>query len=269
MLTLTTDLGYRDPYLAIVKASLLIKNQALQVIDLSCQIKNNNLSEAAFILKHALPHFPDNTIHLVAVKFLQDRSSLNKAQGIDNSRFLLTRYKNQYILCPDNGLFTLIDTHFNETVYQLYYDENKQHFFLKDVFVDAAIHLLAGKPLQDIAVETEDYYKAAQFESYLSGAVLRGKAIYIDDFGNIITNISRSKFEELVGKKAFTITLPGVRLTKIHSTYDDVKPGAPLVLFNSFDHLEVAMNGASAYKMLCKKDAASGIDFTILIEIHD
>lgn len=269
MLTLTTDLGYRDPYLAHVKAALLIPSPSLHIIDLGCEVRNNSVSEAAFILKHSLSHFPPNTIHLVAVKFLQDRSLLNKQQMADNSRFLLTKYKEHFILSPDNGLFSLLDPLFNETVYQIYYEESKQHFYLKDVFVPVAHHLLQNKPISEIASETSDYYKATQFEAYLSGSILRGKAVYIDAFGNIITNITRQTFEECVGKKAFTITLPGVRITKLHATYDDVKPGAPLVLFNSFGHLEVAMNGASAFKMLCRKDAASGTDFTILIEIHD
>ena len=136
MLTLTTDLGYRDPYLAIVKARLFSQNPGLQIIDLSCDIKDNNISDAAFILKNALPYFPEDTIHLVAVKFIIDSSDLNKANAIDNTRYLLTRYKNQFIVCPDNGLFTLLNSSFDEPVYQLYYEDNsKHHFFLKDVFV--------------------------------------------------------------------------------------------------------------------------------------
>jgi S-adenosylmethionine hydrolase len=270
IITLTTDLGYRDPYLAIVKARLIASGQSPHIVDLSCDIKDNNISHAAFILKCALPGFPDNTIHLVAIKFIVDKSRRVQEQNIDNSRFLLARYKNQYIICPDNGLFTLIDADFNEPVYQLYYEgENKRHFFLKDVFADAALHLLSGGAVADIATPAHDYYKAFQFDSFVSGNMLRGKGIYVDDFGNIITNITREKFSEVVGKKNFMITLPGVRINKLHNTYEEVKYGTPLVLFNSFGYLEVAVNGKSAFNMLCPRDIGTTFDFNLLIEFND
>jgi len=277
IVTLTTDLGYRDPYLAIVKAKLISQNSGLQIIDLSCDIKDNNISDAAFILKNALPYFPDNTIHLVAVKFIVDSNNLNRTNSIDNTRYLLTYYKNQFVICPDNGLFTLLDSTFNEPVYQIYYEDNtKHHFFLKDVFVNTAIHLLNSNlpaeiadKIKDIGILTSDYYKAVQFESFVSGNTLRGKGIYIDDFGNIITNITKRQFIDVVGKKSFNITLPGTRITKIHNTYDEVKHGQPLVLFNSFGNLEIAINGGNAQKMLCPRNIGSKFDFNLMIEFHD
>src|SRR5690606_25834864 len=119
IITLTTDLGYRDPYLAIVKAKLMSSANLPYLIDLSCEIKENNISDAAFILKNALPHFPAETIHLVAVKFVADRSNFSKADNVDNSRYLLTRYQNQYIITPDTGFFNLLDAGFKEPVYQI------------------------------------------------------------------------------------------------------------------------------------------------------
>lgn len=270
IVTLTTDLGYRDPYLAIVKAKLLTQNKDVQIIDLSCDIKDNNISDAAFILKNALPHFPEDTIHLVAVKFILNSSSLNKNNGIDNTRYLLSRYKNQFVICPDNGLFTLLDSNFNEPVYQLYYEDNtKHHFFLKDVFVDVATHLSKKNKIEDIGILTTDFYKAVLFESFVNGNVLKGKGIYVDDFGNIITNITREQFVSVVGKKNFNITLPGARVSKISNTYDEVKHGQPVIIFNSFGHLEVAINGGNAQKMLCPRDIGSKFDFNLIIEFYD
>jgi len=270
IITLTTDLGYRDPYLAIVKARIISQIPTQQIIDLSCDIKENNISDAAFILKNSLPYFPDETIHLVAIKFIVDRSSLNKTNSIDNSRYLLSKYKNQFIICPDNGLLTLIDADYQEPVYQLYYEgNNKHHFFLKDVFVDAAIHLIRNNGVEEIAAPTNDYYRASQFDSFVSGNMLRGKGIYVDDFGNIITNITKEKFTEVIGIKNFVITLPGARINKICNSYDEVKFGSPLVLFNSFGYLEVAANGKNACEMLCPRDIGSTFDFNLLIEFYD
>lgn len=270
IITLTTDLGYRDPYLAIVKAMLISSGSSHHIVDLSCDIKGNTISDAAFIIKNALPYFPEETIHLVAVKFIVDRSNLKRVDNVDNSRFLITRYNNQYLISPDTGLFTLLDAEFNEPVYQLYYEgENKRHFFLKDVFVEAALHLAQNRPIEDIAVLTKDYYKAFQFDSFVNGNMLRGKGIYVDDFGNIITNITKERFVQVVGRRNFLITLPGARISKIHNTYDEVKYGTPLVLFNSFDYLEIACNGKSAFQMLCPRDIGTTFDFNLLIEFYD
>lgn len=270
IITLTTDLGYRDPYLAIVKAKLISADATHPIIDLSCDISENNISDAAFIIKNSLPHFPAGSVHLVAVKFIMDRSDLNKSNNADNSRYLVTHYRNQYIVTPDTGLFTLIDAEFKEPVYQIYYEgENRHHFFLKDIFVNAAIHLVQKKAIEDIAVVTNDYYKAFQFDSFVNGNILRGKGIYVDDFGNIITNITKDRFNEVVGKRSFLITLPGARITRLHTTYDEVKYGAPLVLFNSFGYLEVAANGKSAFNMLCPRDIGTTFDFNLLIEFYD
>jgi S-adenosylmethionine hydrolase len=270
IITLTTDLGHRDPYLAIVKAKFITSGVPNNVVDLSTGLKENNISDAAYILRSALPYFPKGSIHLVAVKFIADRSRLNGDSHVDNSRYLLTLYNDQYIITPDNGLFTLLDPAFNGQVYQLYYEGgNRHHFFLKDVFADAALHLLQSKPLEDIAAPVHDYYKAFQFESFVNGNMLRGKGIYVDDFGNIVTNITRQKFRSVVGEKKFSITLPGERFERIFNSYDDVQYGSTLVLFNTFDYLEVAANGKSAYNMLCPRDVGKSFDFNLLIEFYD
>src|SRR5690606_18456758 len=152
-------------------------------------------------------HFPENTVHLVALKFLADKST-EKGHGADNTRYLLTRYRGQFIVTPDTGLFTLIDPAFAEPVYQLYYEEgDSHHFFLRDIFVPVTLQLLRDPEPGQVGVPVTDYYRAQPFESYLDRNVLRGKGIYVDDFGNIVTNITREKFAEAVGDRNFVITL--------------------------------------------------------------
>jgi len=270
IVTLTTDLGYRDPYLAIVKAVLLQKVNHVQIIDLSCDIKDNNISDAAFILKNSIDFFPAGSIHLIGVKFIMGVKSINNNHSVDNTRYLAAKYKDQYVICPDNGLITLLDENFNEKVYQLYYDNPAQHnFFLKDVFVDAAAQISQGKALSEIGMETNDYYKAFQFSSFSTPENLKGKSIYIDDFGNIITNITKDMFYKTLGKRKFSIVLPGARINKISNTYDDVKVGDALAMFNGFGYLEIALNGKSAYKMLYPRDVGRSFDFNLIIEFND
>lgn len=267
LITLTTDLGYRDPYLAIVKAKLMYKLKDVQLIDLSCDIKNSSVTDVAFVLKFALKNFNENTIHLIGVKSSSNKNS-NKTNDADNTRYLITKYKNQYIITPDNGLFTLLDKDFKEPVYQLYYfDKNQHKFYLNDILVDAAIHILLTGNINEIANEINDYYKVYDFEPFLNGIVLKGKKIYVDDFGNIVTNITNDIFEKYIGKKPFTIKFPGSKIQKISTNYDDVEFGQALVLFNALGNLEIAINGASAYKQLVPRDIGVNFDFNILIEL--
>jgi S-adenosylmethionine hydrolase len=267
LITLTTDLGYRDPYLAIVKANLLSKASHVNVIDLSCDVKNSSITDVAYIIRQALKSFQANTIHLVGIKS-GPKSQTNKSNEADNTRYLITQINKQYIVSPDNGLFTLIDKQFNEVVYQIYYNDNSKHrFFLNDVFVEVALHLAGNKSINEIANQTTDYYKIYDFEPFLSGTILKGKKIYIDDFGNIITNVTKEIFDQYIGNKPFTIKFPGAKIQQVSTTYDDVDFGKALVLFNSFGYLEVAFNGASAYKQLFPRDIGINFEFNLMIEL--
>jgi S-adenosyl-L-methionine hydrolase (adenosine-forming) len=274
LVTLTTDLGYRDPYLAIVKAKLLTENPGVQIIDLSCDIKDNTISDAAFVLKNALPFFPKETIHLVGVKLITTNSGWRKTQNADNTRYLLSKYADQYILTPDNGLFSLLNQEYSEPVFQLYYDNNtRHHFFLKDIFTGITQQLLNGKKMEEIALPTTDFFRSTGFESFVDRSngrnLLRGRDLYVDDFGNIITNITYEQFEKVIGNKKFSITLPGHRITEISNSYDDAADSKALVFFNSFGYLEVALNGGSAYKLLCKREIGMKKEFNLVIEFYD
>lgn len=265
LITITTDLGYRDPYLAMVKGLLYKKQPNCKIVDLACDVKQHAHNEGAFALKTALPYFAENTIHLFALK------SLSSNSGIDNKRYLITKYQNQFIVCPDNGLFTLIDKAFNEPVYQIYFENENQHpFYLRDIFVDVAVKLLNNLELTEFALPTEEYCKSFNFESFATPSNLQGKVLYEDDFGNLITSITKEEFEKTVGHKRFLIQLPSSRITKIVNSYDDVKQGDVVCFFNSMNMLEIALNGQSATKIVISKNVFEKYNIDkIIIEIYD
>ncbi len=140
---------------------------------------------------------------------------------------------------------------------------------LKDVFVEVASQISAGKKLDEIGVEAADYYKAYQFSSFTNPGNLKGKSIYIDDFGNIILNITKEQFYAALGNRKFSIVPPGSKISKISETYEDVKVGDALAMFNGFGYLEIAMNGKSAYKMLYPREVGRNFDFSLTIEFND
>lgn len=270
IVTITTDLGYRDPYLAMVKGVLLSKQLNIQIVDLACNVKHHAHGEGAFALKSSLPYFPDNTIHLFALKFLNSAENLDNL-SVDNTRYLLTKYKNQFIICPDNGLFHLIDKEFNEPVYQLYFDSTKQHpFYLRDLFTHIVEKIVNGVPLEEFSSLTQEYCKLYAYESYTTPSNLQGMVLYEDDFGNLITSITRTEFNNHVGNKRFVILLPSADISKIYDTYDDVKNGDVVCFFNSMDLLEIASVGQSATKIVIKKNVLSKYKIErIVINIYD
>jgi S-adenosyl-L-methionine hydrolase (adenosine-forming) len=250
LITITTDLGYRDPYLSMVKGILYNKVKDATVIDLACNIAKHAHSDAAFALKSALPFYPEGTVHLFAVKN-NHSSGTKKELMVDNTRYLLTTYKGQYIVCPDNGLFTMMDKGFNDKVYQLYFDSPAQHaFYLRDIFTDVAEKLVSGIAIDEFAHETQDYCRLFQFDAYTTPGNLIGFVVYEDDFGNLVTNISRADFNAAVGNKRFSISLPAGTVTRIYDTYDDVGSGDVVCFFNTLGLLEIATNAQPANKLL-------------------
>lgn len=270
IITITTDLGYRDPYLAMVKGLIYSRDPNVKIVDLSCSVNPHAHNEGAFALRSALPYFAEDTIHLFAVKFLNSSETIANL-SVDNTRYLLTKYKGQYIICPDNGVLTLIDKQFNEPVYQLYFENEKQHsFYLRDVFIDIAMKLINKVPLEDFCAETQDYCKLYAFETFATPGNLQGMVLYEDDFGNLITSITRQEFERTVGNKRFSIALPANTITKMYNTYDDVKIGDVVCFFNSMDLLEIASLGQSATKIVIKRNVLSKYKIDrIIIDIYD
>jgi S-adenosylmethionine hydrolase len=270
VITITTDLGYRDPYLAMVKGLIYTQQPEAKIVDVACSVNRHAHNEGAFALKSVLPYFPENTVHLFAVKFLNSSKTIDDL-AVDNTRYLLTKYKGQYIICPDNGVLTLIDKEFNEPVYLLYYDNEKQHsFYLRDVFVGIAGKLLDGVPLEEFSAPTQDYCRLYAFETFATPSNLQGMVLYEDDFGNLITSITRAEFEKEVGNKRFSISLPSNNITKIYNTYDDVKIGDVVCFFNSMGFLEIASLGQSATKIVIKKNVLSKYKIDrIIIDIYD
>lgn len=270
IITITTDLGYRDPYLAMVKGLIYQKLPETKVIDLACNVNKHAHNEGAFALKSALPYFAKNTIHLFAVKYLNS-SDTRDGLAIDNTRYLLTKYQDQYIVCPDNGVLTLLDKNFMENVYQLYFENEAQHsFYLRDIFVDVAAKIISKVPLEEFGNLTQDYCRLFAFESFATPGNLQGTVLYEDDFGNLITSITKDEFEKTVGKKRFSIPLPSGDVEKIYNTYDDVKIGDVVCFFNSMGLLEIALLGQSATKVAMKRNVLTKYKIDkIIVQIYD
>lgn len=239
IVTLTSDYGLKDHYLPSLKGALLSHSPTLTLVDVSHYIAPANIMEAAFILRQAYPNFPKGTVHLISV------SELGK-----DTQLLAMQMDGHYFLCADNGILSLLNPErkIDKLVAIDFREDMETKLFpSKDVLAKAAAHLaqggaigLLGRALKEMKQHTVIRPRLAVDESMILGNVL-----YVDNFGNLITNISKRFFNESRKERDFEISLPRKqKVHKISTEYQAVRLGDTLALFNAQGLLEIAVNGA-------------------------
>jgi S-adenosylmethionine hydrolase len=256
IITLTTDWGTKDHYLAVVKGSLLKHIPDSTVIDISHEISPFNLNEASYILRNSWQNFPDGTIHIIGI---------NSEASIEHPH-IIVKEKKHFFVGADNGIFSLIFDQTPAEIYELDIIQlsHKFTFSTKDVFVGAALHIINKKPLNELGDKLERLSEKMPFQPVSEQGLIKGKVIYIDRYENIITNISESLFLEKTKNKSFSIFLRAGKyeIKKIHTSYSDVVEGELIALFGSDDLLEIAQNRGRAAGLL-----GIQVDDVIRIEI--
>ncbi|MEO8760948.1 MAG: SAM-dependent chlorinase/fluorinase [Bacteroidia bacterium] len=256
LITLTSDLGIKDNYVALVKAGVLSTVENATIVDISHDVEKFNLTHTAYIFGNAFNFFPAGTFHLVGVKSQETAS-----------RLLYIEIDNQKIICLDNGFITLLqDLPRAKVFYFASTGFEAGLFFMKDAMVKA-LQALITQP--DIIQPCKDYVQLMLFRPTVTPQSIIGRCLHIDDFGNVVTNITKAFFEAENAGRKFIISLPGVEIDKIVNDYDDVSANNALALFNTFGYLEIAINREKASKLLFPKDMKTNTDFNISIQFED
>lgn len=244
IITLTSDLGDADVYVAALKARLLSACPQANLIDITHKVPAFNILEAAFVLKNVYQKFPPGTIHLVAV----DPDGGSKQPGI------VMKLNDHYFVGPDNGIFSLIK---EEDGVECVSIDNPdllgngaaKSFMAQNSYVPAAVFLANGGILEKVG-DQHDMREYLWGEPTYSENALRGIIIHIDHFGNAITNIRKDEFLKIKGDRSFQIFVRNLRLQRIVSTYSDVAKGEALALFGESGHLEIAIREGSSKQLL-------------------
>lgn len=242
IVTLTSDLGVKDYYVAIIKGKILTRVPTAQMVDITHEITPFDIQQAAFVLKNSFYHFPDNTIHLVSVH----------AETRTDTKIVVVEHRNHYFVGMDNGLLALLLEELPHTIVSIPQEGVlPSSFIAKDGLTDVVISLLQGKKMQEIgqalgALDTKTYLRPPD-NAYL----IRVSIVYIDRFGNLITNLSQERFEKLRAGRNFIINYKrNEELRDISTAYNDVPEGERLCLFNSSGNLEIAINKGNASQLL-------------------
>ncbi len=245
IITLTTDFGTTDGYLASMKGVILSIAPTCNLVDITHNIEPQNIRQAAIVLAMAAPYFPPGTIHAAVVD-----------PGVGTSRALLAvAAENQIFLSPDNGLLSLIFARFPE--HKAYQIENSSLFLPKisrtfqgrDILAPVAAHLALGMAIEEVGPAAQAFDLGAFPMPDISQGTIRGQIIYRDHFGNLLTNISEdliARFEPTTLKMRAGYT----RIEKLSQAYSDVEKGELLCLIGSGGYLEIALREGSAAEKL-------------------
>ncbi|VAV85669.1 hypothetical protein MNBD_DELTA01-2025 [hydrothermal vent metagenome] len=249
IITLTTDFGRRDPWVGAVKGVILSINPEATIVDISHGISPQKIIEGSFVLSRAYPYYPEGTIHVAVVD-----------PGVGTERRpVLIETERYFFIGPDNGLFTRVIS--SEKIKQVIELDNSDYFLkdvsatfhARDVFAPVAAHLSCGVKPSELGTVMEEPLLIDLPKAEISPDIIRGEVLYIDSFGNLITNIKETDISEMLGRGDIDID---VRWRTIHGLVESYTEGElgqnagnAVALIGSSGFMEIAAyrdNAASA-----------------------
>jgi S-adenosyl-L-methionine hydrolase (adenosine-forming) len=236
IITLTTDMGLRDHYVAAVKGAIHTQFPGATIVDISHSITPFDNGQAAFVLRNAYPEFPRGSIHIIGVN--------PEADG--NTRHLVVRHDGHYFVGADSGIFPLLFDGRPHEAFELTMKLDTDHntFPVKNIFVKAACHIARGGTPEVIGRKTVEVREQIGFRPVVLNDAIKGAVVHIDSYGNVVTNIMRSHFDEVIKGRPFKISFGRTMhdISVISSNYNDVPPGERVAFFGMNGHLEIAVN---------------------------
>ena len=244
-ITLTTDFGTKDHFVGAVKGAIYSQLPTAKIIDITHEISPFNITETAYILKNSYKSFPKGTVHIVGVD--SELSERNKHIALELDE--------HFFVCPDNGLISMIASEIQPTkiVEITIHNRVESSFPVLDVFVNVACFIIRGGNLSIVGKEIKEYKKLIEIQAKVSRNQnqITGGILYVDNYGNLITNITRKLFDEVGKGRPFIIRASRYSFTKIYNKYNEIVPadatnmssfdGQKLALFNSAGYLEIAV----------------------------
>ncbi|WP_179335188.1 SAM hydrolase/SAM-dependent halogenase family protein [Winogradskyella costae] len=251
IITLTTDFGEKDHFVGAIKGSIFSELEQINIVDISHSISPFNISEAAYIIQNAYSSFPKGTIHLIGID--SELSPENKHIAI--------KLDDHYFICANNGIMSMIcnDIAAEKVVEINIHDKVETNFPVLDIFVKVACHIARGGTLDVIGKVINTIKPIKNLIPFVNDEhnQIIGSVIYIDNYGNVITNIRRKFFESIQKTRAYEISARSHKFKTIYQKYSDIidfdmeeskrnVEGKGLVVFNSSGYLEIAI-----YKSNC------------------
>ncbi len=244
LITLTTDFGEDSPYVAAIKGVILSVNPDARIVDLSHQIPPQDVRHAAYFLAHSVPYFPSGALHVVVV---------DPEVGTDRA-LLYVECAGQGLLVPDNGCWTLLPPpsmvrRVEESRY--WRPTVSSTFHGRDILAPVAGWLSRGLDPANLGEKTLQWVRLEIAAAMRDGDTLRGEVVFVDHFGNLITNIP-GEWLPTPNDRPIRIHVGKEILATHVRSYANTTPGTPIVLTSSSGTLEVAVaqgNAAAEFRV--------------------
>ncbi|RAJ08371.1 hypothetical protein LX64_01021 [Chitinophaga skermanii] len=239
IITLTSDIGLQDYLAGAIKGQLLQCCPEAKIIDVSHQISPYNLPQAAYVCKSAFEHFPAGTFHLVLIN-LFDRKP---------DHMLLAQYNDQYVVCADNGFITMINGEMPTQIVKIKLDTTKPRNSINIItqMAKAIQEMIEGKSMFEVGEKITGIVEKRNLQPLTGEDYIEGQILHIDNFENVVVNITQEQFEQHRGQREFKIYFRRDEvINQISETYPDVPEGHKLALFNAAGYLEIAVNKGNA-----------------------
>jgi len=246
IITLTTDFGEKDHFAGAIKGTIYTELNDVRIVDISHSVSPFNISEAAYIIQNAYSCFPKGTIHIIGID-----SELNKG-----NKHIAVKLDDHFFVCANNGIMSMICAEIapDKIVEINIHDKIETTFPVLDVFAKVACHIARGGTLEVIGKPNSTIKPIRNLIPFVNEEKdqIIGNVIYIDNYGNVISNIKRKFFESIQKGREFEILARGYKFKKIHHKYSDIvnfeipeerrhDEGRDMVVFNSSEYLEIAI----------------------------
>ena len=246
IITLTTDFGEKDHFAGAVKGALYSELETIRIVDISHCISPFHISEAAYIIQNAYKSFPPGSIHIIGID-----SELNP-----ENKHIAVYLDNHYFICANNGIISMLTSEIKpEKIVEINVHDNiESNFPVLDVFVKVACHIARGGTLEVIGKPISRIKQLTGIKPVVNpeNSQIIGNVIYIDNYGNVISNISKVLFEKIGKGRSFTIQARSIKFSKVYNRYSDfinfdnpknkrVEDGKKLALWNSSNYLELSI----------------------------
>ena len=245
IITLITDFGHKDYFVGALKGKILSEQKEAVIVDISHEIDLFNTLEASYCIEAAYSNFPKGTIHIIGVD----------SERVGDTQHIAMQWDDHYFICADNGILnTLIQKKIPQKIVAItIHDRLNTDVSDMDVFAAVACHISRGGLLNVIGKEIQSLKSVSVLTSTISDdlAEIKGQIVYIDSFGNCVTNISQKQFNDTVRGRKFEIIIKNKKITRLHKSYSDFPvsdtkqlkdlEGDFLALFNENGYLEIAI----------------------------
>jgi S-adenosyl-L-methionine hydrolase (adenosine-forming) len=239
LLTLTSDIGVQDFMPAAIKGQILQVDASFNIIDVTHLLSPFNYPQAAYVIRNAVKNFPKGTFHLIMINLFDEK--------VDH--LLIVEHEGHYFGCADNGLITMILEEVPQKITAIPLEKNIpiNTLYFANVFAKAFSKINAGSSFEDIGDVNVSINVKNPLKPMLGNNWIEGQIIFIDNFENVIINISKDEFEEQRKGRKFSIVFKRDEvIEKISETYADVPEGEKVAIFNAAGYLEIAINKGNA-----------------------